>query len=404
MKKFFLCHENDISAAYIWIIGGSNLDKQNKKGINQILCSLLTRGCKSLDSYEISNILDFNGAEMNYETSQDGIYIGIKSLKEYFNNIYPLLTKMINESIISEKEFIKCKKHQINYLIKAKENLFVKAYNNWTEIVYKNHPYSNDSNGYINTINNINYDDIVKEYENFKQRDKYLLSNHEMKSLIDINFQKKIKRSLIIKNKNSLNKVSNKRYSEFNLSTNQIIIMMGNQTCSHNNKDYLSLKVLESYLSFGMSSLLFKKFREKNGLTYDIGVINPVRIDNAPFLIYLSLSPKHAQLAFKILISIWKDICTGLIPKKELDLAKTKLKNAILNSNQNTEDIILRKVQLIGYQMDHNFDFKSIGEFEEIDSEVINKIANKYFKKPYLSLLGESKICSEIKKIWIENF
>tara|TARA_B100000965_G_scaffold114673_1_gene94637 strand:- start:4331 stop:5545 length:1215 start_codon:yes stop_codon:yes gene_type:complete len=404
MKKFFLSLGDNISTAYVWINGGSNLDKNNKKGINQILCSLLTRGCKSLDNFEISNILDFNGAEINYEASHDGIYIGIKSLTEYFNNIYPLLNKFIDESNISEKEFLKSKNNQINYLIKLKENLFIKTYDNWSKIVYRNHPYSNDSNGYIDTIMNINYNDIIEEYDNFKKRDKYLLTNHQMNNLVDLKSKVSKQKDLIIKNKNSLKRFSNKRFIEYNLSTNQIIMMIGNQTCPQNNKDYLSLKLLESYLSFGMSSLLFKKFREKNGLTYDVGVINPVRIENAPFLIYITVSCKHAKLAFKLLIDIWRDIFTNSIPKTELDLAKTKLKNSILNSSQSIEDIILRKVQLIGYKMDYNFDIKSLREIELINSEEVCKVANKYFKKPYLSILGDSKICNEINNLWKDNF
>ena len=68
--------------------------------------------------------------------------------------------------------------------------------------------------------------------------------------------------------------------------------MIGNQTCSRKNNEYFPLKVLESYLSYGMSAALFKLFREKNGITYDLGVFNPVRNGNAPFLIYLSVSIK----------------------------------------------------------------------------------------------------------------
>ena len=53
--------------------------------------------------------------------------------------------------------------------------------------------------------------------------------------------------------------------------------MIGNQTCPITSHEYLPLKILESYLSYGMSSILFKLFREKNGLTYEVGVYNPFR-------------------------------------------------------------------------------------------------------------------------------
>ena len=61
---------------------------------------------------------------------------------------------------------------------------------------------------------------------------------------------------------NNLNPIN--RFDFINNDSNQVIIMMGDQTCSRRNREYLPLKVLESYLSYGMSAALFKLFREKH--------------------------------------------------------------------------------------------------------------------------------------------
>ena len=45
MEKYYIKLNHKISLANIWIEGGTSLDKKDKKGINQILCKLLTRGC-----------------------------------------------------------------------------------------------------------------------------------------------------------------------------------------------------------------------------------------------------------------------------------------------------------------------------------------------------------------------
>ena len=68
------------------------------------------------------------------------------------------------------------------------------------------------------------------------------------------------------------------------------------------------------------------------------------------------------------------------------------------------EDIILRKVQLIGYQMDHNFDKNSLKEIDKISPELINVVINKYLNNPFLSILGESKVCERIKIFWETSF
>ena len=132
--------------------------------------------------------------------------------------------------------------------------------------------------------------------------------------------------------------------------------MIGNQTCPQSSNEYLPLKVLESHLSYGMSSELFKLFREKNGLTYDIGVFNPNRQKNAPFLIYFSVSNENAISAFKILIDLWKNLLSSYITEKEIKLAKIKLKSSFLIANQSLEEILKRRIQLIGCDLDPNFD------------------------------------------------
>ena len=127
--------------------------------------------------------------------------------------------------------------------------------------------------------------------------------------------------------------------------SNQTIFMMGNQTCSQFSNEYIPLKILESHLSYGMSSVLFKLFRETNGLTYDVGVFNPPRKENSPFLIYLSVSNKNALLAFQLLQKLWNETLSSLLSDTELKLAKEKLRSAYLFSTRSLEDILQRKIQ-----------------------------------------------------------
>ena len=125
--------------------------------------------------------------------------------------------------------------------------------------------------------------------------------------------------------------------------------MIGDQTCSRRSNEYLPLKVLESYLSYGMSATLFKLFREKHGITYDLGVHYPIRSGNAPFLIYLSVSNKKALFAFELLLTLWKNLLLNPLIDNEMFLAKEKLKGSFLLANQSLDEILQQKIQLISY-------------------------------------------------------
>ena len=153
-----------------------------------------------------------------------------------------------------------------------------------------------------------------------------------------------------------------------------------------------------------MSSVLFKLFREKNGLTYDVGVFNPSRKQNSPFLIYLSVSNNNALLAFRLLSRLWQKNLSSQINPEELHLAKEKLKGAFFIASQSLEEILQRKIQYISSNFNQDHDKFYLQKIEEVTSKNILEITNKYLSMPFLSIYGDKKICNEIKSSWIKDF
>ena len=404
IKRYFLNYKKrNFSTASIWIKGGSNKDCVRKRGINKILCSLLTRGCEGFDNFSLSEYIESYGAELNQEVFEDGISLSMKSLNEHFSKLLPLLDLIINKPILSEIEFQKVKKSSMDLIKKDKENPFNICFEKWRKIVYLGHPYAFNPIGNEKDISNITYNDVLSEYKNFKIREKYIISNNleingENLGTVDQKILKEKSSSQI----NSLDPMY--RFDYINNDSNQTIIMIGNQTCSRRSSEYFPLKVLESYLSYGMSAALFKIFREKNGITYDLGVFNPIRSEKAPFLVYLSVSNKNALFAFELLSALWKELLFTPLIDAEIFLAKEKLKGSFLLGNQSLDEILQRKIQLISYGVEPISEIDLDSKIDEISSLDILKLTNKYFSKPFLSISGNKKICLEIKTRWSKNF
>ena len=404
IKRFFLNHKKrNFSIAAIWIKGGSDMDNINQKGLNKILCSLLTRGCKGFDNFVLSEYIESHGAELYQEVFEDGISISIKSLNEYFSKLLPLLDLIVNKPILSEIEFQKVKKSTIDLIKKDRENPFNICFEKWRKIVYSSHPYAFNTIGYENDVSKITYKDVLCEFENFQRREKYLISNNLQINGQNIGTvtQKNVKEKSSFRNYHL--GLMNRFDSTYN-DSNQVIIMIGNKTCSRRSNDYLPLKVLESYLSYGMTSALFRLFREKNGITYEVGVFNPVRSDNAPFLVYLSVSNKNAFFAFELLSSLWKNLLLSPLIDKEIYLAKEKLKGSFLLGNQSLDQILQRKIQLISYGISPISEIDLNSKIDEISSLDIIKVTNKYFSEPFMTISGNKKICLEINNLWNKTF
>jgi len=404
LKRYFLNNKKrNFSTASIWIKGGSDVDSVGKKGINKILSSLLTRGCEGFSNFTLSEYIESYGAELNQEVFEDGISISIKSLNEHFSKLFPLLDLIINKPTLLEIEFQKVKKSSIDFLKKDKENPFNICFEKWRRIVYSNHPYAFSTNGNANDVSKITYEDVLLEFKNFKSRDRYLISNNLGINGISIETlrEKPLDEKSIIRN-HDLSPDS--RFDFNNNDSNQTIIMMGDQTCSRRSSEYFPLKVLEAYLSYGMSAALFKLFREKHGITYDLGVYYPIRSGNAPFLTYLSVSIKKALFAFELLSTLWKNLLLNPLTEAELYLAKEKLKGSFLLGNQSLDEILQRKIQLVSYGITPISENDLNSKLEEISSLDILKLTNKYFSIPFLSISGNKNICLEIINSWKKNF
>ena len=135
-KRYFHMDTNrNFSIAMVWINGGSNMDGEGKKGINQILCFLLSRGCKGFENLEFSDYINSHGAEFNTELLEDGILISLKSLDEHFEKLFPLMDLTINNPLLLEEQFKIVKKTSLYSIKKDNENPFNIAFEKWRNYI-----------------------------------------------------------------------------------------------------------------------------------------------------------------------------------------------------------------------------------------------------------------------------
>ena len=110
------------------------------------------------------------------------------------------------------------------------------------------------------------------------------------------------------------------------------------------------------------------------------------------------------MLAFELLCKLWQELLNTLIPMKEINLAKKKLKSSYLFGNQSLDEILQRKIQLISYGMHSCINKDYSKDIQGISPKNLRNLTIKYFSKPYLSISGKENICDEIYKKWNRMF
>ena len=142
---------------------------------------------------------------------------------------------MLFRSILSETEFKKVKKFSIDLIKKDKENPFNICFEKWRKIVYSNHPYAFNTIGNAHDVSKISYQDVLLEFKNFKNREKYLISNSpEINGENFETLRKKIHKEKLERVNHNLSSMN--RFNYIKNDSNQTIIMLGDQTCSRRSK------------------------------------------------------------------------------------------------------------------------------------------------------------------------
>ena len=86
-----------IFALKMIIPSGSSSDPKGKRGLHQILGSVLSRGCGPYKDEEISDFIEGLGASLRCDSNEDSIIISLKCSDEDSDKLIPILINAIQE-------------------------------------------------------------------------------------------------------------------------------------------------------------------------------------------------------------------------------------------------------------------------------------------------------------------
>ena len=405
-------NNTNIMAAKLWIEDGSRADPADKKGIHQILCSTILRGCGPYNNNQIAEIIESAGAILNCDTYEDGLLISLKCIKSDAYKLITLIGWMITKPSL-EIDQIELEKHlTIKAIKRQKESPYHQAFDGWRDMIYGDGPYGHDPLGLIDDINKIERDHIFSIANSLVIRQKNLviagnfpinIENHIEDSIAYSEINKstlKSNKSKYNRNTSGIKDIRKRNISTRILKTKQVILLLGKATIMYNNKADILLRLISCYLGYGMSSLLFKVLREKYGVVYEAGIYHPIREDKTPFIMHASTSEEKAILTLKLLKECWRKIIDTEMSNEELNLLKIKYRGQMAHSLQSVSQRAEHKAHLLGIGLEKDHDKEILIRLESISSKEIRDAANIYLKNPSLSVCSNKEVIEEINKNW----
>jgi predicted Zn-dependent peptidase len=148
--------------------------------------------------------------------------------------------------------------------------------------------------------------------------------------------------------------------------------------------------VLSTLLGGGMSSRLFQKIRERQGLVYSVfSELVPYR-DTGGLLVCAGTSPQSVPKVLASVLEEFRDLKENLVSQEELQRAKNQLKGSLmlgLESTGSRMSNLARQEMYFGRSLTLD---EMIRQIEAVTAEEIAGIAREFFRteKIALTVLG----------------
>ena len=376
------------SATVLVMVGaGSRYETKLNNGISHFLEHMAFKGTKKRPSaIEISGLIDSIGGEFNAFTTKEYTGYYIKSGKNNIELSFDLLSDMVQNSLLSEKEIEKEKGVILEEINLYEDTPMRNIGDVYERLLYGDTPMGWDTAGEKNIIKKIKREDFMNYFKALYSPSNMTIvvagGTEEKKILPLVNKyfsqmepfeaikplpveEKQIKPQIHIKHK----------------KTEQAHLAMGLRTVSLDSPEKYPLSVLSSILGGGMSSRLFHEVREKRGLAYYVRCNSDQYTDAGSLVATAGVDPKRIDEAIEVIISEFVALRDGKkkIGKEELKKGKEFLKGHLVLELEDSRSVSIfyATQELLEREIDNPSDV--ISKIDKVSVGDVMDVATKYF-------------------------
>ncbi len=392
--------KNNIAAMSVFIKGG--ILKEPIAGISPLTDETIMKGTETRTAEQIINDMKDAGVEIQSSAGSDFFRLSLKSTAEDFDRGFEIFKDILQNASFNQDYVDKAKTDIIESIKSSRDSPSSVAFENMYAAVFKGHPYNNQGKVLEESIPKITRDEIVKYY-----KDNFVPQNMIVTIVGNFDFDA-VKRKLeTLSGKETKSDINSKMprakqfakietVKETKETDSSWLVMAWPASGINNEKDYASLKVINSILGGGLSSRLFQNMREKNPIAYEVNSTYPSRILDSYFALYIGTEAKNIPNAKNAFLYELNRLKTEPLSEEELKTAKEKIVGKYwLGIETNAE-----KANYLGMFETLGKGYKFLYNYpEEINSVTIQDImntANKYFNNNYvISTVIQKEINSE---------
>jgi predicted Zn-dependent peptidase len=335
---------------------GSRDEEKEKSGITHFIEHSLFKGTTKKTAREISLRAESLGAHIDGFTARESTGLYARFLKEFTEEVLELLFEIAFSPLFPEEEIEKEKGVIYQEIREIEEDPEEKVFSLLFESLFPSHPLGLPITGYFETVKNLSRETIRTYFHQNYTKERTIL--------ILIGSEKALPLDRELLNETGGRDSGRKRSPPAALRSGEIdqkeirvvrrkelesVYLIAGQTFPVAKEKRYSLSVFNTAFGGSLSSRLFQRLREEEGLVYQISSFVDLYSDCGIFGIYFVTSKENALKALKIVSEVREECRTEGFNQKEIDVALNLTKSSIILSQESPlhRMFALAKTQLL---------------------------------------------------------
>lgn len=289
----------------IWVKNGSRNELPQENGVSHYIEHMMFKGTKSRTARQIAEEMDALGGQINAYTTKEYTCYHTRVLDKHIDRALDVMSDMLLHPLIAQEEVQKERNvitEEIYMYDDAPEELVHDALQ---DAIWRDTSLGMPILGTEETIAAFDADFIRAYYERNYHQENIVLS-------VAGNFEEK----------------------EKDIEQVHVCLAFPGLTREHPQK--YALAIFNTLFGGGMSSRLFQKIREENGLTYSIYSYTTAFADTGVFTICASMNPNQTERVFELIAEELKEVTAEAFPEQLIAVTKEQMISNFIIGTEST--------------------------------------------------------------------
>ncbi len=375
----------------VFVKTGSSDENEDEEGISHVLEHMIFKGTPERNYLQISEDIDYLGANINAHTTKEETVFYINALTEFLEKSVDILFDIVTNSSIDSNELEKEKDviiEEIKMYKDTPDDLVFEL--NYGECIEGE--YGKPIIGTEESVKSFSSEMIKRYYRERYTKDNIIIvisgnfSKEKIIGKIDEYFGKLEDAKVDRKNDKSFSFRSGKTTHEKDI--NQVNICISYNGKEYDSKNRIYNDIAANVIGGSMSSRLFQEIREKKGLAYSVYTYNQYYNKGGVVSTYIGTNVENYRDAVEITLNEFRKVREKGITDFELKKAKNKYLSKIAFSMENPRS----RMSILGNYFTRKGEVLDIeklkSEIKAVNLENINNYLNTEFLEPNITILG----------------